>query len=253
MADEFTAFSLILMRFTGFIFFSPVFGHRNIPIIVKNGMALISTILLFPVLKGSVTGLGEVTSLVLGVSLMRELLAGMVVGYVMNLFFAALSYAGSIIDYDMGFSMASVYDPQTQMSVSINGSLMQFFMIALFFATDCHIQFFSMMAASSKMIPFGQPVQVVRAAEAVLAIFVQSMELALKLAFPMIAIQLMVQAAVGVLMRMIPQIDIFAVNVQLKILCGLAVLLFIISPLGSELEKLFVMMFQDVGQILTIL
>ena len=118
-----TLFSLILMRMSGFVLLNPILGRRNIPAIVKAGLILTLTVAVYSYSDKEVL---EITSNIeYAFLLLKEFAAGYVVGYVIELFFFVISYAGFIIDFQMGLSMATVYDPQSNAQLPISGSIFQ--------------------------------------------------------------------------------------------------------------------------------
>ena len=134
---QLTLFSLIMMRMSGFILMNPILGRNNIPIRVKGGFIFILTMMVY---SASMEEAVEIVSTIeFGFLLIKEFAAGYVLGYVMHLFFFIVSFAGYIIDYQIGLSMATVYDPQSNAQMPITGSVYQAWLIMLFFAVDGHL------------------------------------------------------------------------------------------------------------------
>ena len=75
----------------------------------------------------------------------------------------------------------------------------------------------------------------------------------LQFAFPLIAMELVAETAVGILMRMIPQINVFVVNFQIKIIVGILMLLFLFSPMSDKLYVILNGMYQSLQQIVTLM
>ena len=132
-----TLFSLILMRMSGFILFNPIFGRRNIPTIVKSSMIFILTVAVYSFSRE--TAFVVESPVEYYMLLLKEFAAGYVLGLVADLFFMVISFAGYIIDFQMGMSMATVYDPQSNSQMAITGNVMQTFFVLLFFAVDGHL------------------------------------------------------------------------------------------------------------------
>ena len=110
-------FSLIMMRMSGFILFNPIFGRRNIPMTVKAGVIMALTLAIY---FASVESAFEVTSMFeFGFLLMKEFAVGYIIGYAMELFFFAITFGGYIIDFQLGLTMATVYDPQSNSQIAV--------------------------------------------------------------------------------------------------------------------------------------
>ncbi len=103
-----TLFSLILMRMSGFILFNPILGRRNIPAVVKAGFIFILTLLVYSSSGGDAFDIESPVEYAF--LLLKEFGAGYVIGYVVELFFMVITFGGFVIDFQMGLSMANVYD-----------------------------------------------------------------------------------------------------------------------------------------------
>lgn len=244
--------SFIIVRFSGFIFLNPALGRKNYPGVAKSALVLSLSLFVYIFqMGGSVqTAPENTTALAYGLLLMKEFLIGAVLGFVFELFFSVVQYAGSVIDFEMGLSMATAYDPQTNVSMSINANLYYLFMLALFFISDSHLVFMRMILMTGKEIPFGSITIDQGLIEVCLQMFQDCMEMALRLSFPMMAIQLLTESAVGILMKMVPQLDIFVINIQAKIGVGMFLLLFMISPVGEFVQALIGYMLEAASSVL---
>ena len=86
-----------------------------------------------------------------------------------------------------------------------------------------------------------------------LSLFVRSMKMGLELAFPIMGLELMSEVALGILMRIIPQINIFAVNFQLKIILGFSMLYFLLIPITDKMKEFISFAFESVIKVIGIL
>ncbi|MCI8376661.1 MAG: flagellar biosynthetic protein FliR [Lachnospiraceae bacterium] len=246
-------FSMIAMRMTGLIFLNPLLGRRNFPNNLKAGMVLVFTFLVYSTIEEPELSYEFSSSFLYGFLLFKEFLVGYVLGYVMELFFFVITHAGSIIDFHMGLSMSMVYDPQTNAQIAMTGNIFQIFYVLLFFAVDGHLVLIRTLLTSGELVPYGQVAFTQELAMAVLEIFRGCIVLAVRFAFPIIAIELLVEVAVGIMMKVAPQVNIFVINIQVKIAVGFLTLLILISPMKSWLESLMHQMLETMGEILTLL
>ncbi len=246
-------FSMIAMRMSGLIFMNPVFGRRNIPNNAKAGMVLVFTFLVYSTMEEPELSYEFASSFLYGFFLLKEFLVGYVLGYVMELFFFVITHAGSIIDFHMGLSMSMVYDPQTNAQIAMTGNVYQIFYTLLFFAVDGHLVLIRMFLRSGELVPYGEAAFTQGLALAVLDLFRSCVVLAVRFAFPIIAIEFLVEVAVGIMMKVAPQVNVFVINIQIKIAVGFVVLLFLVSPMKSWLEDLIHQMLMNMQEILTVL
>ncbi len=248
---QLTLFSLILMRMSGFILMNPILGRNNIPARVKGGFIFILTVTVYSSSMGEAF---EVASSVeFAFLLLKEFAAGYVVGYVMHLFFFIVSFAGYMIDYQMGLSMATVYDPQSNAQMPVTGSLFQTWLVLLFFAVDGHLALMRILLTSAEIVPYGGIVITQGLSLRVLDIFLECVGMGIRFAMPMMAAEFLVEMGVGILNKVVPQISIFIINIQMKLIVGTGLLVLLFAPTGEFIEKIMTTMMKTVRGILTFL
>lgn len=230
-----TLFFLILSRMSGFVLFNPLFGRQSIPSIVKSGLVLLLSMTTFsmttyrPAVPDSI--------LELGVLLFLELGMGYLVGIVMNLFFYIPLLGGETIDIQMGMSMGKTYDPGSQASTTVTASLLNILMMLLFFAGNGHHTLIRIFLTSGRIVPFGQAAFGQDTFQAIIELFITCTVMGIKLCMPILAAELLGQVGMGILMKVIPQINVFAINIELKVIIGLALLFLLITPFSEYLLR----------------
>ncbi len=237
-------FALVVMRMSGAILFNPVFGRSNLPSSAKAALIFMLSLLLY--LGKDPSSVKQPSSMLeYGVMLLTELLVGFILGFVMELAFLTVRFATTVIDHAMGLSMAQVYDPQTQTQVSVTSNLYYGFLVLLFFATDGHLWVIRLFFETARIIPFGEVHLTQQLCWEMVLLFQQSIIMGLQFAFPLLAMEMVTEAAVGILMRMIPQINVFVVNFQVKIIIGILMLLYLFSPMSEQLYTILEHMYQS--------
>lgn len=239
----FIMFSLIVMRMSGAIAFNPVLGRANIPARVRGMFIFALSLLLYISFGGALQHEPE-TMVEYGVMLVSELLFGAVLGFAMELSLLAVRFASSIMDYVMGLSMAQIYDPQYNTQMTITSGMYYAFLVMLFLAIDGHVRLIDLFYRSAALIPFGTVTFSLQLPLAILTMFRQCIVMGLQFAFPVIAMEMVSEAAVGILMRVIPQINVFVVNFQVKIIVGMMMLVFLFSPMADKLYVILDDMFR---------
>lgn len=231
--DQLTLFLYVLARMSGFVLFSPILGRRGIPGIVRAGMIMV---LSFTVTSFTTQAVQLPSHLIaLGVTLFLELCLGYLLGFVMQLFFYIPQLAGEAIDSQMGFTMGKIYDAGTQTSMSVTSTLLNLFMFLLFFAANGHHTLMRILITSGDVVPYGLVHLGSNIPSALVALFISCTVLAVKLCLPILAAELMGQLGMGILMKAIPQINVFAINIELKVLIGLVMLMLLITPFSQFL------------------
>ena len=247
----FTLFLFIVMRMSGFVAFSPIFGRSGVPNLFRAGFILMLSWMVYGVYGGGSVAIPG-TLLELALRLLMELALGFLTGIVMRFFFYVPEQAGELIDAQMGMSMARTYDPTTQSQSTSTANLLTILATLLFFAANGHITLLRIMLTSSEIVPFGTAALGTEAAERIVELFAECVLLAIKLSLPILGAELLGQVGMGVLMKAIPQINVFAINIELKVLIGLIMLLFLIAPMGEFLLEMEAQMLAEVRGILTL-
>ncbi len=227
-------FMLVTGRMTGMIVFNPILGRRGIPNMVRAGFILLLSVCVYVMtpLRGLV-----IPNTLLGLALpfLMELFLGYVLGLVVNIFFYIPVMAGATIDMQMGLSMASTYDPASGIQVTATTNILNAMMSLLFFAANGHHTLIRVMANSGRIVPFGQVALGDDLYAALIQVFLDCTILGVKLAMPILAAELLGQVGMGILMKVIPQINIFVINIDLKVIIGMLLLLVLVAPFGEFL------------------
>ena len=222
----------ILMRMSGFVLFNPLLGRRNLPGIFRAGLTLVLTWFVASFTKGTAPVPAHLIEF--GVRLLLELGVGFMVGMTVQFFIYLIpQQAGEIIDNQMGMSMSKEYDPASNISMSVSSTLFTTLMTLLFFAANGHNTLLRILLTSGEIIPFGQAALGQAAMQAGIELFIECFVLGVKLAVPILAAELLGQIGMGVLMKVIPQINVFSINIELKVIIGLVLLMLFMSPISE--------------------
>ncbi len=245
-----TLFLYIAMRMSGFVLFSPLFGRRTIPGIFRAGLILVFSVTVFSI-SGAAAPVPR-NLLEFMVQLVLELGLGYALGFVVNLFFYIPQLAGHTIDTQMGLSMASTYDASSQINSTISTTLINVLMTLLFFAANGHYTLIRILLSSGDIVPFGAVALGSGLANAMAELFIECTLLAVKLCFPVLAAELIGQFGMGILMKAIPQINAFVINIELKVILGFFLLWILISPFSEFLLDAELQMLSAVQRVLSL-
>lgn len=248
----FILFSLIFMRISGAVALNPVLGRTTIPTSVKGAFIFVLSLMLYIGFGGTL--LHEPgTMLEYGVMLVMELLFGFVLGFGMELAFMVVRFASSVMDFSMGLSMAQIYDPLYNTQMTVTSGVYYAFMVLLFMAVDGHVHLIRIFYDSARLIPLGMVTFRPELSRAIAVMFQECIVLGMQLAFPLVAMELVAEGAIGILMRIIPQINVFVVNFQVKIVVGLLMLVFLFSPMSDKLYAVLDYMFDSLQQLVMLM
>ena len=246
----FTVFLFILMRISGFVLFNPFFGRNGVPAMFRAGFILVLSWMVYGVYGG--TAAVPATLMELALKLMLELSLGFLFGVVARFFFYIPEQAGEFTDTQMGMSMARTYDPMSQSQATPTANILSTMATMLFFAENGHMTLLRIMLTSGEIVPYGAVRLGSQIPEHVVQLFAECVLLAVKMGLPILGAELMGQIGMGVLMKVIPQINVFSINLELKILIGLFMLAVLIAPMSDFLLNIESYMLTEMGKLLNL-
>ena len=218
-------FLLILTRVSGIFVMAPFFGSRNTPIKIRVALSLAITLVLFPVIMGSEMKVAIPTTL-LGyiIAVATELFVGWVIGFVAYLTFAAILMAGQLLDMQVGFGVVNVLDPTSGQQVPLIGRCKYNIALLIFLITNSHYIVLTALFDSFNLIPIIGMHLTTAITDLMIAMTWGIFTIAIKISVPIIFSIILMDVALGVLARTMPQMNIFVVGVPAKIFVGLFVL-----------------------------
>lgn len=245
------AMLLILARVVGIFSFNPMFGRANVPTTVKAGLGLALAVLIFPTLD---TAALTFTGLIpFAFSVLLETLIGLVFGFFINLIMTIILYAGELIDMQIGLSMARVMDPTTGVSMPLFATAYTYLFMLYFFLTDSHLAYIKLFADSYAAIPIGVQELAGDIGYVIASYFSVILTMALKLALPVIVAQLLLEIGLGVLMKVVPNIHLFAINIQAKNLLGLLLMVLLAAPMASVIDGYLGILFENLRNLIPLI
>ncbi|WP_092639649.1 flagellar biosynthetic protein FliR [Acetanaerobacterium elongatum] len=249
--SNFYVYMLVLARMSGMIMFNPILSRRNIPAALKGGIALVLTFVTAGTMLGTNIQINSAIEFVY--TALKELAVGWVYGFILQMFISVVLMAGEVMDMQMGLGMAKVYDPSSNVQMPLSGSLLNILFFLLFFLSDCHLTIIKMTILSFQIIPVGAGTFNFEIGSYIATLFSGILTLALKLALPVIAIEIITDASMGILMKAIPQINVFVLNIQTKVLVGMLVLFILTVPMASFIDAIISNSFTTMEQALKLL
>ncbi len=216
---------LATLRVTALLLAAPIFGHRSVPVRVRVGIAVLCVIALAPFGARAAAAIGpNAPAAALVAALVGEVLLGLALGFAARLVFAGFALLGEFVAVQGGLGAATVLDPASGASTVVLTSLLQLVALTLFLAVDGHHLLLRGVHASFAALPPGAVVLPAVRFEAVVGLGSVIWELAARLALPVTAVMLTSNLAVGILGRVIPQLNLIALQLPAHIALTFAVL-----------------------------
>lgn len=232
-------FLLIFTRVSCFVFTAPFFSMKNTPANVRIGISLFTSVLLYQVLTPAEA---VVYSSVLEyvIIVMKEAMVGLLVGLAASICTSIVNFAGSIADMEVGLSMVTLMDPTSRENTSITGVMYQYSLMLMMIVTGMYRYLFGALADTFSLIPVNRAVF---RSDALLSSLLEFLGdyvvIGFRIVLPVFCTILLLNAVLGVLAKVSPQMNMFAVGIQMKILVGLSVLFFTAGMLPGAADFIF--------------
>ncbi len=234
-------FLLIFVRVTSFIYIAPFFGMSNTPNRVKIGLGLFVAYLLDQSMVH-----GEVVYSTLfgfAIVVMKEAVTGFLIGFGANLCTTIVAFAGHITDMETGLSMASLFDPTTKEQTSITGIYYNYSILLMLIVSGMHRYLLQALIDTFTLIPInGAVFKIDGIVQTMVQFLGEYVRIGFRIALPVFATIILVNAVLGMLAKVSPQLNMFAVGIQIKVLVGLAVLFVTVGMLPGAADFIFTQM-----------
>lgn len=246
-------FLLVLIRFTSFFLIAPIFSMKGMPNQFKIGLGVFISLIAVSTLPAEEP---IVLDAYYSLMVIKEIGVGLALGFTAALLLYAVQVAGAFIDFQMGFAIANVIDPQTGAQVPIIGHF-KYMMALLFMLTvNGHHMLLDGVMHSLRLFPVETMTFAFEAgdlASFISALFVQMFTIALQIALPIVGALFLVDVALGILAKTVPQLNIFAVGFPVKILTGFILLLLTMPIFFYLLQFLFEKIMMSMAQLVKLL
>jgi len=219
------------------IMLAPVFGARGVPGVVRLSLAASLSVIVYPLISATKPSI-PIELLPYIAVVIKEVLVGLVIGFVIYTMSAVLTGAGQLIDFQMGFTMGAAIDPVYGVQTPMMGNFQMILATMLLLATNSHYYLIAAMVKSYAYIPINPsnlPSNYLYYAQLVANVFA----LAIQLAMPIFGALLVSDIGVGLLSRTVPQLNIFSIVFPVKIIFGFVILYLAVPFFGESISHLF--------------
>lgn len=206
----------------------PALGETSVPPRVRLIMSLSISLIIYGLVRETIPVM-PVSAIALGVLLVCEVLVGIMIGLSIRLLVSALHVAGTVIAMQSGLAMAQAFDPAQGAQSSLVATFMMLLGVTLIFITDLHHLMISAMYNSYIMFPIGGELAVNEFAELIMTTVSDSFKLGIQMASPIIVYALVFNAGLGIIARLVPQIQVFFVAMPINITMGFIILMVVLS------------------------
>ncbi|WCN39107.1 flagellar biosynthetic protein FliR [Aneurinibacillus uraniidurans] len=247
------AFLLVFIRITAFFVVAPVFSARNVPAMYKVGLSFFLALIAFPLVKAS--GMIELNWAYVYLAL-KEVLVGLLLGFIGLLLLSAIQTAGSFIDMMLGLAMASVIDPLTGMNSPLMGNFKYVLTLLFILSVNGHHLLIEGILSSYQAIPLDKWMSGWgdgSIAGFLLEKFSYMFMSGMLLAAPLVSSLFVMDVALGIVAKTVPQMNIFVVGMPAKLLGGFLVLIIVFPAYFFVIGHLLEVVFSSMAQMIKIM
>src|SRR3989442_4320413 len=232
-------FMLVFARVGALVMLLPGFGESNIPVRVKLAIALLLTLIILPLHRAAYqVDLRSMSSL--GVLMMHEIVIGIVLGATGRVTLSALSVAGSVIAQQLGLGFVTSVDPTQGQQGLLIGNFLALLGMTLLFATDSHHLVIAALNDSYSIFSPGQLMPSGDIAALATRAFAAAFKIGMQLSAPFLVFGLVFNIGLGVLARLMPQMQVYFVGVPLSIMVGFLIFALVISAMMGTYLNYFI-------------
>jgi flagellar biosynthetic protein FliR len=235
-ASYVTFYVLAAVRVLGAIAFNPLLGSARVPMPGRLGVGLFATLVLFPV-----GGPFEAPANVGPLEVAAELMVGLLAGFAITLVFGSVQFMAGLIGINSGFSFAQTLNPMFDGGGAggVVESFIMAFALLVFVQINGHHLFLIGLLQLFEVVPVGEITRMPGSLDTLIALSSGLFSAGLKLALPVLAALLLADLALGLLSRVAPQFNLFALEMPAKMLLGLTALALALPVIVPRLAGLF--------------
>lgn len=223
-AEKFVIFMLVFIRTVSMFATAPLYGNSSIPAQVKVWAAAAVAFLLFPLVAASAgtvpMDLGSL--IVLGV---EEAIVGSAIGFTMSLVFMGIDYSGEILGIEMGLSISSLIDQQSGVNVAVIGQFEAIVAVFIFLILNGHLYLLQALQMSYTAVPISGLKLTGSAVNLFVGLSGMVFVTAIKIGAPVIVSLFLADVVLGIMSRMVPQVNVFFVGMPITVGVGVVLLI----------------------------
>jgi len=216
------SFMLLFFRFAALFIAVPIFSHKNIPMNIKASMAFFFTIVFYSSMPELQIEINMPTILL---AILSEFVFGLAIGVILLLSYNVITFAGGLISFMMGFSMASAIDPQSGVSMPIISQFLSLMALMVLLELNLHHWMLIFIDNSLSSIPLGGFLMTEDLFNYIIFATSKMFLVGLMIAFPIIALSWLADVIFGMLMKTMPQFNLLVIGFPIKIMVAFVVII----------------------------
>jgi flagellar biosynthetic protein FliR len=237
-------FMLVFARVGAMVMLLPGLGESNIPVRIKIAIALLLTLIIVPLHRADYHVNMDTLSALL-VMFIYEILIGIVLGATARVTLAALQVAGAVIAQQLGLGFVTSVDPTQGQQGVVIGNFLTLLGITMLFATDSHHLVIAALNDSYSIFSPGEVMPSGDVAALATRAFAAAFKIGMQLSAPFLVFGLVFNIGLGVLARLMPQMQVYFVGVPLSILAGFLIFAVVLTAMMGSFLDYFIAVMHD--------
>lgn len=236
---ELEYFLVVMVRITGFVFIVPFFNMGNTP---KRFRVALSVFLAYLVYQTSLPHevLAYNTVLEYAIIIMKEAVTGILIGFSAYICNTIVLFAGRLVDMEVGLSMANAIDPTTKEQATLTGFYYQYMVILILISSDLYQYIITALSESFQLIPVnGAVFNMDKLFSSFIRFMGEYINIGFRICLPIFCSILIVNVVLGILAKVAPQMNMFAIGIQIKLLIGLGVMFLTVNMLPYAADFIY--------------
>jgi flagellar biosynthetic protein FliR len=238
------AFMLVFARVGAMVMVLPALGQSNIPVRIKLAIAVLLTLIILPLHRADYT-IDMSSMMPLIISMLHEIVIGIVLGATAQVAMSALQVAGSVIAQQLGLGFVTAVDPTQGQQGVVIGNFLTMLGVTLLFATDSHHLIIAALNDSYSIFSPGDVVPSGDVAALATRAFAAAFKIGMQLSAPFLVFGLVFNIGLGVLARLMPQMQVYFVGVPLSILTGFLIFAAVLAAMMGTFLDYFISVMHD--------
>lgn len=240
---------LVMLRMIGFLVSAPFFSSKYINVYVKVALAyILANVVVSSGAADKITISNDFYSyMLIGI---KEVVIGLIIGFSAMIIYNAIILAGSLIDQQIGFSMAATFDPLSGIQMPISANFYNFMFLATLVVMNFHHKIIQAIIYSYNVLDVGVLNFDSRFINVSINFISEMFVIAFKLASPIVGMLLIVNVALGILVRTVPQMNIFVIGIPLKIAIGFYIMLLVTPAIIISFSYIFDRMLNSIKMVI---
>ena len=250
--ESLIVFLLLTIRIGAIVLSLPLLGSRNLPVQLKVLLILMLGVALYPLVQIQQVVIPQRLGH-LGLVVVSEMLIGLTIGFVAQILFAGIQLGGELISQQMGLNIATIFDPHNAHQVSLVAHFQYVLAMLMFLSGSAHHWFIIAMAESLQSIPLAGLSTSSAVLPVILTLLGKACVIAIQLAAPVSIALLLATLVLGVMARLVPQLNVFMLSFPATLGLGLVMLALAMPFVMGGIQLAFGQLGNDLVQIIRVL